>query len=140
MGQKMVCFGQLRPTRSRQDESIEVGEVGSKRPSLGGTGGHVVWCSGLIFWLLANTLSTFAASQSSITQWRNIVAHNVLDGMTVTGYAGDISSMFDKLDGVVVLKALAYVLERAASLVVRRYNLRRKIRRHTYHLTSIGLY
>ena len=38
MGQKMVCFGQLRPTRSRQDESIEVGEVGSKRPSLGGTG------------------------------------------------------------------------------------------------------
>ena len=33
MGQKMVCFGQLRPTRSRQDESIEVGEVGSKRPS-----------------------------------------------------------------------------------------------------------
>jgi hypothetical protein len=42
MGQKMVCFGQLRPTRSRQDESIEVGEVGSKRPSSGGTGGHVV--------------------------------------------------------------------------------------------------
>jgi hypothetical protein len=33
--------------------------------------------------LFANTLSTFAASQSSITQWRNIVAHNVLDGMTV---------------------------------------------------------
>jgi hypothetical protein len=52
MGQKMVCFGQLRPTRSRQDESIEVGEVGSKRPSLGGKGVHVVWCSGLIFWLL----------------------------------------------------------------------------------------
>ena len=33
MGQKMVCFGSLRLTRSRQDESIEVGEVGSKRPS-----------------------------------------------------------------------------------------------------------
>jgi hypothetical protein len=40
MGQKMVCFGALRGTRSRQDESIEVGEVGSKRPSLGGNGGH----------------------------------------------------------------------------------------------------
>jgi hypothetical protein len=52
IGQKMVRFGSLRPTRSRQDESIEVGEVGSKRPSSGGTGGHVVWCSGLIFWLL----------------------------------------------------------------------------------------
>ena len=52
MGQKMVCFGQLRPTRSRQDESIEVGEVGSKRPSLGCNGVHVVRCSGLIFWLL----------------------------------------------------------------------------------------
>jgi hypothetical protein len=53
MGQKMVCFGQLRPTRSRQeDESIEVGEVGSKRPSLGGNGGHVVWWIGLIFRLL----------------------------------------------------------------------------------------
>jgi hypothetical protein len=36
MGQKMVRFGALRGTRSRQDESIEVGEVGSKRPSLGG--------------------------------------------------------------------------------------------------------
>jgi hypothetical protein len=27
MGQKMVCFEALRGTRSRQDESIEVGEV-----------------------------------------------------------------------------------------------------------------
>ena len=52
MGQKMVCFGSLRLTRSRQDESIEVGEVGSKRPSLGCNGVHVVRCSGLIFWLL----------------------------------------------------------------------------------------
>ena len=53
MGQKMVCFGSLRLTRSRQDESIEVGEVGSKRPSLGCNGVHVVRCSGLIFWLLS---------------------------------------------------------------------------------------
>jgi hypothetical protein len=39
MGQKVARFGSLRPTRSRQDESVEAGEVGSKRPSLGGTGG-----------------------------------------------------------------------------------------------------
>jgi hypothetical protein len=52
MGQKMVCFGQLRPTRSRQDESIEAGEVGPKQPPLGGTGGHVVRWIGLIFRLL----------------------------------------------------------------------------------------
>jgi hypothetical protein len=50
----MVRFGQLGAARSRQDESIELGEVGSKRPSLGCNGVHVVWCSGLIFWLLAD--------------------------------------------------------------------------------------
>jgi hypothetical protein len=42
MGQKFVCFGQLGPTRSRQGESKEVHEVGSKRPSSGGNGGHVL--------------------------------------------------------------------------------------------------
>ena len=42
MGQKMVRFAQLGAARSRQDESIEVGEVGSKRPSSGGNGGHVL--------------------------------------------------------------------------------------------------
>jgi hypothetical protein len=52
MGQKMVRFGALRGTRSRQDESIEVGEVGSKRPSLGGNGGHFAWWGGLICALL----------------------------------------------------------------------------------------
>ena len=52
MGRKMVRFAALSGTRSRQDESIEVGEVGSKRPSLGCNGVHVVRCSGLIFWLL----------------------------------------------------------------------------------------
>jgi hypothetical protein len=46
MGHKMVRFGALRGTRSRQDESIEVGEVGSKRPSLGGNGGHFAWWGG----------------------------------------------------------------------------------------------
>jgi hypothetical protein len=36
MGQKLVRFGTRRDTRSRQDEPIEVHEVGSKRPSLFG--------------------------------------------------------------------------------------------------------
>ena len=52
MGQKMVRFAQLGAARSRQDESIEVGEVGSKRPSLGCNGVHVVRWIGLIFRLL----------------------------------------------------------------------------------------
>jgi hypothetical protein len=52
MGQKMVRFAQLGAARFRQDESMEVGEVGSKRPSSGGNGGHVVWWIGLIFRLL----------------------------------------------------------------------------------------
>jgi hypothetical protein len=42
MGRKMVRFGSLRLTISRQDESIEVHEVGSQRLSLGGNGGHVL--------------------------------------------------------------------------------------------------
>jgi hypothetical protein len=57
MGQKMARFGTRRDTRSRQDESIEVGEVGSKRPSSGGNGGHVVWWIGLIFRLLSPALT-----------------------------------------------------------------------------------
>jgi hypothetical protein len=52
MGQKMFRFAQLGAARSRQDESIEVGEVGSKRPSLGGNGGHFAWWGGLICALL----------------------------------------------------------------------------------------
>jgi hypothetical protein len=52
MGRKMVRFAALSGTRSRQDESIEVGEVGSKRPSLGCNGVHVVRWIGLIFRLL----------------------------------------------------------------------------------------
>jgi hypothetical protein len=87
--------------------------------------------------LYANTLSTFAAALSSIAQWQNIVTENSVEEMEVTGYAGDISSMFDKLDGDVVLKALAYVLDRAAASVVRRYNLRRNIRNFvTIHLSD----
>ena len=54
MGQKLPLCGQLGPTRSRQDESKEVGEAGSKRTSSGGNGGHHVWWSGLIFRLLTN--------------------------------------------------------------------------------------
>jgi hypothetical protein len=42
MGQTLVCFGLLRPARSRQDESKEVHEVGSKRSSSGCYGVHVL--------------------------------------------------------------------------------------------------
>ena len=52
MGQKLPLCGQLGPTRSRQDESKEVGELGSKRTSSGCNGVHHVWWSGLIFRLL----------------------------------------------------------------------------------------
>jgi hypothetical protein len=52
MGQKMACLGHRGTARSRQDESKEVGEAGSKRTSSGGNGGHHVWWSGLIFRLL----------------------------------------------------------------------------------------
>jgi hypothetical protein len=52
MGQKLPLCGQLGAARSRQDESKEVGEAGSKRASSGGNGGHHVWWSGLIFRLL----------------------------------------------------------------------------------------
>ena len=40
MGQKLPLCGQLGPTRSRQDESKEVGEVGSKRTFSGCNGVH----------------------------------------------------------------------------------------------------
>jgi hypothetical protein len=52
MGQKIVRLGLRGTTRSRQCESKEVHEVGSKRPSLGCNGVHVVWWIGLIFRLL----------------------------------------------------------------------------------------
>jgi hypothetical protein len=42
MGRKLVCFEALGGTRSRQGASKEVHEVGSKRPSSGGIGGHVL--------------------------------------------------------------------------------------------------
>jgi hypothetical protein len=77
MGQKMVCFGQSRPTRSRQDELIEVGEVGSKRPSLGCNGVHVVRCSGLIFWLLLacrTSVHTASYGRSNFIQKKTQVA------------------------------------------------------------------
>ena len=57
MGQKMVRFGALRGTRSRQDESMEVGEVGSKRPSSGGNGGHVLSLYPLIWRSLTSTMT-----------------------------------------------------------------------------------
>jgi hypothetical protein len=65
MGQKMGCFGGPRGTRSRQDESKEVHEVGSKRPSSGGNGGHVRWWIGLICALLCPRPSC----TSPLLQW-----------------------------------------------------------------------
>jgi hypothetical protein len=52
MGQNLPLCAQLGATRSRQDESKEVGEVGSKRSSSGSKGEHHVWWGGLIFRLL----------------------------------------------------------------------------------------
>ena len=52
MGQKMACLGHRGTARSRQDESKEVGGVGSKRASSGCNGVHHVWWGGLIFRLL----------------------------------------------------------------------------------------
>jgi hypothetical protein len=52
MGQKLPPCGQLGPARSRQDESKEVGEAGSKRTSSRGKEGHRIWWSRLIFRLL----------------------------------------------------------------------------------------
>ena len=52
MGQKLPLCAQLGATRSRQDESKEVSEVGSKRTSSGCNGVHHVWWGGLIFRLL----------------------------------------------------------------------------------------
>ena len=53
MGQNLPLCAQLGAARSRQDESKEVGELGSKRTSSGCNGVHHVWWSGLIFRLLA---------------------------------------------------------------------------------------
>jgi hypothetical protein len=53
MGQKLVCFGPLWHARSRQDESRELHEVGSKRPSSGCNGVHVLSLYPLIWRLLS---------------------------------------------------------------------------------------
>jgi hypothetical protein len=52
MGQKLPLCAQLGATRSRQDESKEVGEVGSKRASLRCNAVHHVCWGGLISRLL----------------------------------------------------------------------------------------
>jgi hypothetical protein len=72
MGQKMVRFGQLGAARSRQGESIEVGEVGSKRPSLGCNGVHVTWWGPLI----ARSSGRKIAEQLSAT--RAVLRHDFL--------------------------------------------------------------
>jgi hypothetical protein len=59
MGQKLVRFAGLSGTRSCQDASIEVHEVGWKRPSSADNGGHVRWWIGLICALLTGQFSCF---------------------------------------------------------------------------------
>ncbi len=54
MGKKLVCFGERRGTRSRQDASIGVHEAGRIRPSSGGSGGHVLSLYPLIWRSLLN--------------------------------------------------------------------------------------
>jgi hypothetical protein len=61
MGQTMVCFAALSGTRSRQGESKEVHEVGSKWPSSRGTEGHVVSLCPLI-WRSLDDLGAIAAA------------------------------------------------------------------------------
>jgi hypothetical protein len=53
MGQNLPLCAQLGAARSRQDESKEAGELGSKRTSSGCNGVHHVWWGGLIFRLLS---------------------------------------------------------------------------------------
>jgi hypothetical protein len=53
MGQNLPLCAQLGATRSRQDESKEVGDVGSKRTSSRSKYEHHVWWGGLIFRLLS---------------------------------------------------------------------------------------
>jgi site-specific DNA-cytosine methylase len=85
--------------------------------------------------LYANTLSTFSAAKSTISQWQDIT--DQYTGGIVAGYAGDISSMFDALPGNIVLKAIAFILEQAADSVIHRYNLRKRIRNFvTIHLSD----
>jgi hypothetical protein len=71
MGQKMVCFGQLRPTRSRQDESKEVHEVGSKRPSLGCNGVHVLSLYPLIWRSLSSPMMPSAVALTARSAGRS---------------------------------------------------------------------
>jgi hypothetical protein len=78
MGQKMDCLGHRGTVRSRQDESKEVGEVGSKRTSSGCNGvHHVVWWGGLIFRLLRghirNHIRRTAGPSRRLTSLRQLI-------------------------------------------------------------------
>ena len=66
MGQKLVCFGGLRGTRSRQDESKEVHEAGRIRPSSGSNGGHVLSLYPLIWRSLLGVLFASLACCASL--------------------------------------------------------------------------
>ena len=88
MGQKMVRFAQLGAARSRQDESMEVGEVGSKRPSSGCNGVHVVGWIGLIFWLLMRLLTCAWTWTWAFAGWHHSQLHGVAHVATSAAISG----------------------------------------------------
>jgi hypothetical protein len=69
MGQNLPLCGQLGAARSRQDESKEVGGVGSKRTSSGCNGVHVVRWIGLIFRLLSIVLLQTHSNARPLIFW-----------------------------------------------------------------------
>jgi hypothetical protein len=65
MGQKLVRFAGLSGTRSCQDASMEVHEVGWKRPSSGCNGDHVLSLYPLIWRSLSSTKSLPPSSRET---------------------------------------------------------------------------
>ena len=86
----------------------------------------------------ANMFSTFDASTKFIQQWNTLCKNSPTNEPLIPdGYAGDISSMFDKLPGSITMKAVLWALDASLSYISRRYNLRSKTRRYvTLHLTD----
>jgi hypothetical protein len=86
----------------------------------------------------ANMFSTFDASTKFIQQWDKLCNDSpTTENLVPHGYAGDISSMFDKLPGRITMKAVLWALDASLSYISRRYNLRSKTRRSvTLHLTD----
>jgi hypothetical protein len=87
MGQKMVCFAGLSGTRSRQGESKEVHEVGSKRPSSGCNGVHVLSLYPLIWRSLESPVATCSR------------CCGVLLAVSSVGYVGRVCSRYLSIHG-----------------------------------------